>query len=174
MLSKKLIGAWAFFDFCLMAAGVLSLTLSILWRRPNLLLNLTFSNLDLTCTYYTCLDAGHSLLKAAFPAGTVLGIVLLATFVLSLLVVMQRGTSGLKILNWALLSNGIIILLIGTYIWIFTLHERNNYHAIFGGENNDTKILIQDTVRRYFGLRFLIILTSLCSIAEVLWLFQRC
>ncbi|OAX32103.1 hypothetical protein K503DRAFT_805512 [Rhizopogon vinicolor AM-OR11-026] len=128
MLSKKLLGAWAFFAICLMAAGVLSLTLSIIWRQPNLLLNLTFSNLDLT-------------------SGTVLGIVLLATFILSLLLVAQRGTLGLKILNWVLLMNGIIILLIGTYIWIFTLHERNNYHAIFGGESDATKILIQDTLK---------------------------
>jgi len=128
MLSKKLIGAWAFFDICLMAAGVLSLTLSFIWRRPNLLLNLTFSNLDLT-------------------SGAVLGISLLATFVLSLLVVVQRGTLGLKILNWALLFNGAIILFIGTYIWIFTLHERNNYHAVFGGQSAATKVLIQDTLK---------------------------
>jgi hypothetical protein len=135
MLSKKLIGAWAFFDICLMAAGVLSLTLSFIWRRPNLLLNLTFSNLDLTCKCYLCLCVSHPFLK-------------LATFVLSLLVVVRRGTLGLKILNWALLFNGVIILFIGTYIWIFTLHERNNYHAVFGGQSDATKVLIQDTVRR--------------------------
>jgi len=128
MLSKKLIGAWAFFDLCLMAAGALSLTLSIIWRQPNLLLNLTFSTLDLNF-------------------GTVLGIALLATFVLSLLVVLQRGTLGLKILNGALLMDGVLILLMGTYIWIFTLHERNNFHAIFGGESDTTKILIQDTLK---------------------------
>ncbi|KAG1819500.1 tetraspanin [Suillus subaureus] len=128
MLSKKLIGAWAFFDTCLMAAGVLSLTLSIVWRQPNLLFNLTFSGVNLT-------------------VGSVLGITLLATFVLSLLVIMQRGTLGLKILNWVLLANGIIILVIGTYIWVFTLHERNNYHAVFGQQSNETKILIQDTLK---------------------------
>ncbi|KAG1730600.1 hypothetical protein EDB19DRAFT_1740231 [Suillus lakei] len=125
MLSKKLIGAWAFFDMCLMAAGIVSLTLSIVWRQPNLLLNLTFSGIALT-------------------AGSVLGIILLATFVLSLVVIIQRGTLGLKILNWTLLVNSIIILLIGAYIWIFTLHERNNYHAVFGQQSNETKILIQD------------------------------
>jgi hypothetical protein len=147
MLSKKLIGAWAFFDICLMAAGVLSLTLSFIWRRPNLLLNLTFSNLDLTCKCYLCLCVSHPFLKPTFQAGAVLGISLLATFVLSLLVVVRRGTLGLKILNWALLFNGVIILFIGTYIWIFTLHERNNYHAVFGGQSDATKVLIQDTVR---------------------------
>lgn len=128
MLSKKLIGAWAFFNICLMAAGVLSLTLSIVWRQPNLLLNLTFSSMDLT-------------------AGSVLGIILLATFLLSLVVIIQRGTLGLKILNWVLLVNILIILFMGTYIWIFTLHERNNYHAVFGQQSNQTKILIQDMLK---------------------------
>lgn len=89
-----------------------------------------------------------SVLIPTFPVGTVLGIALLATFVLSLLVVLQRGTLGLKILNGALLMDGVLILLMGTYIWIFTLHERNNFHAIFGRESDTTKILIQDTVRR--------------------------
>ncbi|KAG2158095.1 uncharacterized protein EDB93DRAFT_1122942 [Suillus bovinus] len=128
MMSKKLIAAWAFFDICLMAAGILSLTLSIVWRQPNLLFNLTFGGVNLT-------------------AGSVLGITLLATFVLSLLVIIQRGTLGLKILNWVLLANSIIILVIGTYIWIFTLHERNNYHAVFGQQSNETKILIQDMLK---------------------------
>lgn len=128
MLSKKLIGAWAFFDICLMAAGVLSLTLSIVWRQPNLLLNLTFDGIKVT-------------------AGTILGTLLLATFVLSLLVIIQRGTLGLKILNWALLANGIAILVIGTHFWIFTLQERNNYHTLFGQQSNETKILIQDMLK---------------------------
>lgn len=125
MLSKKLIGAWAFFDICLMAAGVLSLTLSIVWRQPNLLLNLTFDGIKVT-------------------AGTILGTLLLATFVLSLVVIIQRGTLGLKILNVALLANAIAILVIGTHFWIFTLYERNNYHTLFGQQSNETKIAIQD------------------------------
>ncbi|KAG1774266.1 hypothetical protein EV702DRAFT_1125949 [Suillus placidus] len=86
-------------------------------------------------------------LKVTSQAGSVLGITLLATFVLSLLVILQRGTLGLKILNWVLLANSIVILFIGTYIWVFTLHERNNYHAIFGQQSNETKILIQDMLK---------------------------
>lgn len=86
-------------------------------------------------------------LKTISEVGSVLGITLLATFVLSLLVITQRGTLGLKILNWILLANSIVILLTGTYIWIFTLHERNNYHAVFGQQSNEIKILIQDMVR---------------------------
>ncbi|KAI6036875.1 hypothetical protein BKA83DRAFT_4168528 [Pisolithus microcarpus] len=111
MLSKRLILAWAFFTLCLMAGrAVVTLVLSIVWRQPNLLRNLTFSNFDLT-------------------AGTVLGIILLGTSVLSIILI-----------------NGIAILVIATFIWIFTLHERNNYHAVFGRQSNATKIMIQDTV----------------------------
>lgn len=50
-------------------------------------------------------------------------------------------------LNWLLLANAIAILVLGTYIWFSTLHERNNYHAVFGMQSNATKIAVQDTVR---------------------------
>ncbi|KAH7927750.1 hypothetical protein BV22DRAFT_1031509 [Leucogyrophana mollusca] len=130
MSTKKLLAAWVLFDLFLLAAGALSLTLSIVWRAPNLLLNLTFSNTDLT-------------------AGTILGIILLSTFVISIIAIIQRNnsTAGLIVLNWALLVDGIAVLVVGTYIWIYTLHERNNYHAVFGRQSNATKILIQDTLK---------------------------
>ena len=48
MVSKKLMGAWAFFNFCLLVAGVLTIAFSIAWRAPNLLMNLVISNSDLT------------------------------------------------------------------------------------------------------------------------------
>ncbi|KAH7889947.1 hypothetical protein F5I97DRAFT_1848835 [Phlebopus sp. FC_14] len=127
MLPKSLIAAWAFFDLCLMAAGVISLVLSFVWRRPDLLLNLTFSTTDLT-------------------GGTVLGIVLLSTFAFSLISIIQRGTKPLIMLNWALLVDGIAILIVGTYVWVYTLHERNNYHVVFGRQSDTTKIMIQDTL----------------------------
>lgn len=128
MLSKRLILAWAFFTLCLMAAGIVTLVLSIVWRQPNLLRNLTFSNFDLT-------------------AGTVLGIILLGTSVLSIILIILRGKRPLVLLNWLLLLDGIAILVIATFIWIFTLHERNNYHAVFGRQSNATKIMIQDTLK---------------------------
>lgn len=79
--------------------------------------------------------------------GAVLGIIFLATFVSSLILVPIRGTKSLIMLNWLLFINGIAILLVGTYIWFSTLHERNNYHAAFGMQSDATKIAIQDTVR---------------------------
>jgi hypothetical protein len=48
MVSKRLMGVWAFFDLTLLAAGVVSLALSIVWRRPNLLMNMVLSGADLT------------------------------------------------------------------------------------------------------------------------------
>jgi hypothetical protein len=120
--------AWAFFDFCLMAAGIVALVLSVIWREPNLLLNLTFSSADLT-------------------GGTVLGIVILVTFALSLVLIAQRGKTPLVILNWLLLVDAIAILFVGTYVWFYTLHERNNYHKVFGMQSDATKIEIQDSLK---------------------------
>jgi uncharacterized membrane protein len=118
--------AWAFFDFCLLAAGIITVALSFIWRQPNVLLNLTFNSFELT-------------------GGTVLGVIFLVTFVSSLALIAIRGKKPLVILNCLLLVNGIAILILGTYIWFFTLHERNNYHAVFGMQSNAIKIAIQDT-----------------------------
>ena len=76
-----------------------------------------------------------------------MGIFFLATFVSSLILVTIRGERPLVMLNWLLLANGIAILVAGTYIWVSTLHERNNYHQVFGMQSNATKIAVQDTVR---------------------------
>ena len=48
MVSKALMACFAFVDAWLLAAGVLSLVMSLVWRAPNLLLNFTISNADLT------------------------------------------------------------------------------------------------------------------------------
>jgi len=125
MVSKRLMLAWRFFDACLLVAGIVTLVLSLVWRQPNLLLNLTFNSYELT-------------------AGTVLGITFLTTFVSSLILIALRGRRPLVILNWLLLVNGIAILVFATYIWFSTLHERNNYHQVFGMQNNATKIAVQD------------------------------
>ena len=51
MPSKRLMGAFAFVDICLLAAGVILIVFSELWRMPNLMLNFTFSNEMLTGTF---------------------------------------------------------------------------------------------------------------------------
>ena len=48
MVSRALLGLWAAFDFLLLAAGALSISLSIVWRAPNVLMNMVLSPSDLT------------------------------------------------------------------------------------------------------------------------------
>lgn len=55
MVSKALMGVWAGLDFCLLAAGVVSIALSIVWRAPNLLMNFVISSADLTGTSHSSL-----------------------------------------------------------------------------------------------------------------------
>ena len=42
-----LLGVWAAFDFLLLAAGALSISLSIIWKIPNVLMNMVLSPSDL-------------------------------------------------------------------------------------------------------------------------------
>ena len=44
MVSKKLMAFWAFTDLWLLAAAALSIIMSIVWREPNLMMNLTLNN----------------------------------------------------------------------------------------------------------------------------------
>jgi hypothetical protein len=127
MVSKRLMGVWVALDFLLLVAGALTLALSIVWRAPNILLNMVLSQAYLT-------------------AGTVLGIALLATFVISVAAIVQRNhvTLGLVILNYVLLLDAVGILAIGTFIWFFTLRERANFHEIWFDLNPSTRIILQD------------------------------
>jgi len=43
-------GAWVALDILLLAASVLTLALSIVWRAPNILMNMVLSTADLTGT----------------------------------------------------------------------------------------------------------------------------
>ncbi|KAF9557666.1 tetraspanin Pls1 family [Agrocybe pediades] len=130
MVSKKLMGVWAALDFFLLAAGVVTLALSIVWRAPNVLMNMVISSADLT-------------------AGTILGIALLVTFVISIAAIVQRNhvTIGLVILNYALLVDAIGILVIGTFIWMYTLKERANFHVLWQAASSAARISIQDQFR---------------------------
>jgi len=114
-------------DFCLLAAGVVSIALSFAWRAPNPTVNLVLDNADLT-------------------AGLILGVVLLITFFISIGAIVQRNhvTIGLVILNWALVLDALGILIIGTFVWFFTLMERNNYHKAFQDTTAQNRIAIQD------------------------------
>jgi len=148
MVSKRLMGVWAFLDVMLLAAGAVTVALSMVWRSPNVLVNMVFSNADLT-------------------AGMVLGIALLVTFAISIGAIVQRNhvTMGLVILNWTLIIDAIGILAVGTFLWFFTLQERNNFHAAFSEQSSQNKIAIQDKLNccGYFDLTDLVEFGGICS-----------
>ncbi|KXN90494.1 hypothetical protein AN958_04166 [Leucoagaricus sp. SymC.cos] len=127
MVSRVLMGVWAAFDFLLLAAGAVALALSIVWRRPDLLMNMVLSNADLT-------------------TGTILGVALIVTFFISIAGVVQRNhiTIGLVITNYALLIDAIGIVIIGTFVWFFTLQERNNFSALWNTATPEVRRQLQD------------------------------
>ncbi|KAF8636520.1 hypothetical protein AX17_003333 [Amanita inopinata Kibby_2008] len=127
MVSRRLMGVWAALDILLLASGVVALALSIVWRSPNVLMNMVLSPADLT-------------------AGTVLGIALLATFAISIAGIVQRNhvNVGLIILNYALLLDAAGIVIIGTFVWFFTLQERANLHKLWLEASTNSRIALQD------------------------------
>lgn len=87
----------------------------------------------------------------------ILGIVLLVTFAFSIGAIVQRNhvTIGLVILNWILILDSIGILIIGGFVWFYTLQERNNFHEVFVDATRDTRIALQDKVRLTFSVSFI-------------------
>lgn len=120
-------GVWAVLDFLLLAAGVISVVLSIVWRAPNILMNMVLSESDLT-------------------AGMILGITLLVTFAISIGAVVQRNhvTVGLVVLNYTLLLDALGIVFIGTFVWFFTLQERANFHKLWVEATPAVRQTLQD------------------------------
>lgn len=127
MVSKRIMAFYGFVVLWLLAAGLLSLIMSLVWRAPNLMLNFTLSPSDLT-------------------AGTALGIMLLITFVISLFAVAQRNhvTAGLVFLNWTLIADAIAVLVIGTMLWFFSLRQRAEYAVVFHAQTPAVRQQIQD------------------------------
>ncbi|OJT14153.1 hypothetical protein TRAPUB_9264 [Trametes pubescens] len=127
MPSKRLMGAFAFVDFCLLAAGAILIAFSEIWRQPNLMFNFTLSNEMLT-------------------GGLILGIFFLMTFVLSIGAVVQKNhvTMGFVLLNWMLIIDALVVIVTGTIVWFFTLGERAHYFEVFKSLSRDTRIEIQD------------------------------
>ncbi|KAI9509969.1 tetraspanin Pls1 family [Russula earlei] len=127
MSSKYLYGFYGFFTLSVAVFGIISLVFSVLWRRSDLLLNMTFSNGDLT-------------------AGLIMGIAFLLTSVLSFGAAIQRNhvTIGLVILNWVLLADAVMVLVVGTIIWFFSLRERAEFHTGYAKLQPSQRITIQD------------------------------
>jgi hypothetical protein len=148
MVSRKLMGVWAFFDLSLLAAGTLTVVMSMVLREPNLLLNMVFSNADLTGASFLNFFVLPRRDQLSHAAGLVLGVAFLVTFAISIGAVVQRNhvTIGLVVLNWALILDAIAIIVVGSFVWFFTLEERNNFHEIFSEQSQENKIAIQDKV----------------------------
>jgi len=127
MPSKQLMGFWWFFNFTLLAAGAVSIALSVVWGRPDLLMNLTLNTMDL-------------------KLGLVLGILFLVTWVISIAAVIQKNhvTAGLIFLNVILVIDMLYVLFLGSLIWVYTLHELNNFHQVYSEQTPATRIAVQD------------------------------
>ena len=79
----------------------------------------------------------------------VAGVFLLITFAFSIGAIVQKNhvTGGLVILNWLLVVDAIVILIVGTVLWFFSLQQRANYLTVFQAASPTVRIEIQDKVR---------------------------
>jgi len=127
MVSRKLLGFWALMDAMVLAAGAFSLAASIIYRKQDLLMNMVITPTILT-------------------SGLVLGISLLVTFVVSVGAIVQANhvTIGLVILNYFLLAQSLIVLVIGTFVWFPTLTERAVFSKVWQGLAPQDRITLQD------------------------------
>jgi len=148
MVSSRLIAVWTFFDICLLSAGAISVAMSIVLRAPNLLNNLIFTKTHLT-------------------AGIGLGIALLLTFGLSVGAIIQPNhvTIGLVVLNWALLLDGIIVIVVGSLMWFYTLEKRKTFEKLFLALAAPQRVAVQDKFQccGYFGVSDAEIGGNFCS-----------
>jgi hypothetical protein len=81
-----------------------------------------------------------------------MGIALLLTSFLSVGAIIQRNhvTMGLVVLNWVLIADAVIVLSIGSFVWFYTLRERNEYHVQYANLQPSQRITIQDQVASSF------------------------
>jgi len=79
-------------------------------------------------------------------AGLAMGVAFLITTALSIGAIIQRNhvTIGLVVLNWVLISDAIIVLVVGTFVWFYTLRERAEYHVKYVNLQPSQRIAIQD------------------------------
>jgi len=84
-------------------------------------------------------------------AGLALGVFLLVTFAISIFAIVQRNhvTVGLVVLNYALIVDAIVVVVLGTRVWYFTLRERDNFFKIYQRQSEDTIRFIQNKVSTF-------------------------
>jgi len=119
--------SWWLFNVTLLAAGTVTLALSIVWRQADVLMNMILPGMDLT-------------------VGLVLGVFFLVTWAFSVGAVIQKNhiTGGLVLLNWLLIADMVYLTVAGTVIWFFTLRMRDNFRAVWSEQTPSTRVAIQD------------------------------
>ncbi|CCM03846.1 uncharacterized protein FIBRA_05995 [Fibroporia radiculosa] len=124
---KMIMGIWGFVDICLLAAATISIAFSIIWRKPDLLLNIELSTQHLN-------------------AGLVMGIILFISWLISIGAFLSPATSilGFIILDWFLVLDMIAVLTVGTMMWYYTLQIRDNYFAVWQAQSTETRIAVQN------------------------------
>ncbi|KZT56501.1 hypothetical protein CALCODRAFT_435671 [Calocera cornea HHB12733] len=127
MISRKLVAVWSFLLVCLVAAGIVSLVLGILWKQPDLLRNLIISTSDTT-------------------AGIAMGVTFLVTALFAIIAILQpnANTMLLHVLNWILVGVGLEVVSIGTFIWYYTLTEMSDFDALWLVQSPDNIVQLQD------------------------------
>lgn len=97
-------------------------------------------------------------------AGLALGICLLVTWAASVGAIVQPNhvTKPLMALNWLLLLDGIGVLVVGTFVWFYTLEERANYHEVFSQQSDATRLAIQNALKccGYFNASDLVVIQA--------------
>lgn len=73
---------------------------------------------------------------------------LIFTFVFSIGAIVQKNhiTIGLVILNYILVADAIAVLCIGSFVWFYTLRQRNNFHPLYVALPDTSVAYIQDKV----------------------------
>jgi hypothetical protein len=131
MVSRYLMGFWTLMDVLLLGAGGLSVGMSIVWKKPDLIMNTVLTPGMLLGTVSSILSSVFPSLIICLPtAGLILGIMLLITFVVSVGAIVQANhvTIGLVILNYCLVVDSIAVLIVGTIIWYPSLQQRALFH----------------------------------------------
>jgi hypothetical protein len=148
MPSKQLMAVWGLLDFLLLAAGGGIIAFSIILRAPDALRNLILTDFDLNCAYPLCLLLFTLLTEPGcrLPVGLVLGILYVATFVISVGAIIQQNhvTIGLAILNWILIANVVVTSVFGANLWFMTLRENENFGNVWNNITPERRIGVQD------------------------------
>lgn len=127
MVSKRLMAVWGVLDFLMLAAGGATIAFSLVLKSPNPVRDLALTGFDHTFAL-------------------VLGILYIATFVISIGAIIQRNhiTIGLAILNWILIFDTVITVIFGSNIWFMTLQENLNFGRVWNATDAAHRIAVQD------------------------------